>query len=120
MSKKFSQVCVWPGTVIGNDKIKEFVKFMKDEFGVRVKYLEEISTLPDVKDGETVKGTGGRNDIFFSVHNDDISKFAVPRLRAGIRWIEDVLASVNGGLTEDGKPTIYPERVLEYKTWENN
>lgn len=110
-TKQFTQVCVWPGTVVGDaKKQKEFVTFMKTNFGVRVKYLEEIVTGPDFRKGLPVKDTGGRNDLFFSVHSADISKFAVPRLQVGIRWIEDVLAN------ETGK-SIYPEHVSKYKTW---
>ena len=106
----FSQVCVWPGTVAGADKIDEFEKFIAEEFdGVRVQYLEEIETYPSVKNGKIVEGTGGRSDLFFAVHSDDIGKFAVPRLEVGIRWIEDVYGNGGGDL--------YPERVAEYKTW---
>jgi len=101
----FSQVCVWPATIVGEDKISEFEEFMKSEFNARVKYLEEIKTLPG--DG----GEGGRNDVFFSVHKDDIGHFSIPRLQYGIRWIEDVLAPGNYN------DPIYPERVKEYISW---
>jgi hypothetical protein len=108
----FSQVCVWPGTTVGKDKIEEFEHFMLDQFGVRVKYIEEITTAPDQdKDGNPIEGTGGRNDLFFYVHDDDIGKFAVPRLAVGIRWIEDVLAPGNY------RSKIYPKRVFKYKIW---
>ena len=107
MKKEFNQLCVWPGTVVGdNKKVQEdFVKFFKDELGVTVKYETEVKTLPD----ET--GPGGRNDLFFYIADDDISKFAVPRLSMGVRWWEDVLG--NGG----GK--LYPTEILEKykKTW---
>lgn len=105
--EQFSQVCIWPATIVGEDKIEEFEKFMLDNFGTRVQYLEEIETFPD----KGVKESGGRNDVFFAVHNDDIGKFAVPRLSAGIRWIEDVLDKGNY------RNRIYPERVFKYKTW---
>ena len=107
MKGKFNQLCVWPGTVVGDSKKvqKDFVKFFKDELGVTVKYETEVKTLPD----ET--GPGGRNDLFFYIADDDIMKFAVPILSMGIRWYEDVLG--NGG----GK--LYPTEVLEKyeKTW---
>ena len=107
MKKEFNQLCVWPGTVVGDSKKvqEDFVKFFKDELGVTVKYETEVKTLPD----ET--GPGGRNDLFFYIADDDIGKFAVPRLQMGIRWYEDVLG--NGG----GK--LYPTEVLEKyeKTW---
>ena len=110
MKKEFNQLCVWPGTVVGDSKKvqEDFVKFFKDELGVTVQYETEVKTLPDTP-GCTE--TGGRNDVFFYIVDDDIGKFAVPRLSMGIRWYEDVLS--NGG----GK--LYPTEVLEKyeKTW---
>ena len=111
--KPYSQVLVWSGTVIGDTPVKEFNKFFKDEFGVRVNFIEEIVTSPDLDEkGFPIEGTGGRHDVFFSIHEDDIPKFAVSRfkLHSHPRWIEDVYA--NGG----GK--LYPEDVQNYKTWE--
>ena len=107
MKKEFNQLCVWPGTVVGdNKKVQEdFVKFFKDELGVTVKYETEVKTLPDES------GPGGRNDLFFYIADDDIMKFAVPRLSMGIKWWEDVLG--NGG------SKLYPTEILEKyeKTW---
>ena len=110
---KFTQVCVWPGTVCGLDRIDEFVKFMADEFnGTRVQYLREILTNPDTNSkGLIVKGTGGRNDLFFAVHSKDLGKFAVPRLIYGIRWIEDVYGN--------GQGHLYPEDVKSYCSWKD-
>ena len=110
IKKEFNQLCVLEGTVVGNSKKvqEDFVKFFKDEMGVTVKYETEVKTLPD-EPGCTL--TGGRNDLFFYIADNDISKFAVPRLRMGIRWWEDVLGNGNGKL--------YPEKILEKypKTW---
>lgn len=103
-----SQVCVWPGCVVGADDVDNFVAWIKDEFGVRVQYLEEVETLPNDD------GPGGRNDLFFAVHEDDVGKFAVKRLAYGIRWIEDVMSEVNNG---DKPCELYPERIGEYRTW---
>jgi len=100
----FKQVCVWPGCLVGAEKIDEFVSFMKESFNVRVQYLEEIVTLPG-------DGGEGRNDLFFAVNQEDICNFAVERLDAGIRWVEDVLAPCNY------HDPIYPEYVFEYKSW---
>lgn len=101
---RFSQVCVWPGIIVG-DKSSEFVNDMRKFFGVRVVYLEEITTLPG--NG----GPGNRNDLFFGVHTDDINKFAIPRLEIGIRWVEDAISQMNGGCE------IYPLRVQDYRSW---
>lgn len=107
----FTQVCVWPGTIVENtpESIQEFVTGMSDMFNVRVQFLECIYTYPDYNYGIPVPGTGGRCDLFFSIHNDDVMSFAVPRLQYGIRWIEDVLGNGHGNL--------YPPRVTQYASW---
>lgn len=103
LQEGFTQVCVWPATIVGKAKKKraEFVEWIAKEFGVRVQYLEEIKTARDES------GPGGRNDLFY---NEDVGKFAVPRLAYGIRWIEDVFGNHQGHL--------YPARVAEYKSWD--
>ena len=105
--ENFNQLCVWEGTVVGKDQVSDFEKWIQDEFGVRAKYREEVLTLPTPNE----KGTGGRNDLFFHVHDEDIQKFAVPRLMVGIRWWEDVLGNGNG--------VLYPQEILDKypKTW---
>ncbi len=108
----FSQVCVWPGTVLDGSTVEEFVEFFAGE-GWRIQYLEEIATAPDMANGEPVDGTGGRIDQFFAIHEGDVGKFSVPRLAMGIRWLEDVMGSANG---YDSNP-LYPERVSEYLSW---
>ena len=110
LKKDFSQVCVWPGTIVGKQMVADFEKFFKDEMGVRVQYLEEIYTKPDSNFGIEVEGTGGRCDCFFAVHTDDIASFAVPRLGMGIRWLEDMYNNGHGHL--------YPARVVEYMCWD--
>lgn len=101
----FTQVCVWPDTTLGEYTVPQFVAWMKKEFGVAVQFLEIITTFPDTdSSGRLVEGTGGRSDLFFAVKTEGIGKFAVPRLQAGIRWIEDVLATCNYD------SPIYPER----------
>ena len=108
----FKQVCVIEGLIIGRDKIEEFENSIQDNFGTKAQYLEEISTFPNTdSNGNVVSGTGGRNDVFFAIHNDDIGKFSVPRLQYRIRWIEDVLAKCNYS------SRIYPERVFKYWCW---
>ena len=111
LKEGFSQVCIWPGCIVGTDKENEFVEFMLENFKSKVQYLEEIKTYPDTERGNPVEETGDRNDLIFAVHNEDIGKFAVPRLTMGIRWIEDVLADCNY------KSRIYPERVFDYCSW---
>ncbi len=100
----FSQVCVWPGTEMGDQSPKNFEDFIMAQFGVRAQFLECVITGP----GQG--GEGGRSDLMFAIHEDDINKFAVARLSWGIRWIEDVYG--NGG------GVLYPDRIAEYKCWE--
>jgi len=117
--KPFVQVCVWEGTLVATEgkettpeKIEEFEAFFVERFGTRVQYIAEIKTGPNIDGhGNPVKGTGGRNDVFFSVHEEDVGKFAVPRLTVGIRWIEDVLARDNY------RHPIYPDGVFALCSW---
>ena len=107
IKNQFNQLCVWPGTVVGDSKKvqEDFVKFFKDELGVTVKYETEVKTLAD----ET--GPGGRNDLFFYISDDDVMKFAIPRLQMGIRWWEDCFLN--------GDEMFFTDEFLEKypKTW---
>jgi hypothetical protein len=92
MENKFTQLCVWPGTVLGNNTVHELENFFLEEMNTRIKYHTEVQTQPDLdQNGNPIPETGGRNDLFFYVHSDDIGHFAVPRLKMGIRWWEDVI-----------------------------
>ena len=108
MENQFNQLCVLQGTIMPEGGAKELEAFFKNEMGVTVKFETEVKTLPDTPE---CTETGGRNDLFFYIADDDIMKFAIPRLNMGIRWYEDVLS--NGG------GDIYPTEVLEKykKTW---
>ena len=111
--ENYNQVCIWEGTIVVDEKTcsKDFEDFILKEFGARIQYLEEIVTGPDIINGEPDPETGRRNDVFFAVHNDDVGKFAIRRLKIGIRWIEDVLAECNY------RSPIYPKRVFDYCIW---
>ena len=88
----YNQLCVWQGTLLGDSTPKDLENFFMSEMEVRVKYHTEVETLPDLNSsGAPVPETGGRSDLFFYVHEEDVSKFAVPRLQMGIRWWEDVI-----------------------------
>jgi len=114
LKENFKQVCVWPGCVVNDDAKDGFEEILLEKMGVRTQFLEMIKTLPDVQDRkEENPETGGRSDTFFAVHEEDVGKFAVPRLSLGIRWIEDATSEANGYPSNP----IYPPRVLKYKTW---
>lgn len=110
--KEFTQLCVLHGVVLGEASPIEFEKFMEKNFSCRFKFAAEVKTNPDLDEhGNPVPDTGGRTDILFYVHSEDVSRFAVPRLSAGIRWWEDVLG--NGGAY------LYSSEVLDkyQPTW---
>lgn len=92
---KFNQIVVWRGTIVGNDKVKDFEKLMKTE-GFRVKYIKEIKTY------------SGRNDILFYIHDEDISKFAVRRFKWDMSWLEDAL---------NNSPNIYSDEIHKMRKW---
>ena len=105
-AKDHHQVCVWPGTEMPENEIQDMEEWFKSCFDVRVKFLECIITNPNSN------GPGGRSDLLFTIHKDDVLKFAAPRLEHGIRWLEDVVSSANGGYS------LYPVRVHDYKCWD--
>lgn len=109
----YNQLCVWPGTVLGDSPVSDLEDFFLNEMGVRIKYHTEVTTLPDLDPaGYPVPDTGGRNDLLFYVHDEDVMKFAVPRLQMGIRWWEDVIKYNNNS-------HLYTQEFLEANppTW---
>ena len=113
LNEGFKQVCVWPGTIVEPGDEENFVQLIKEIFDTQVQYLEQIKTKPDLDtDGLPIEDSGGRNDLFFAVHQDDVGKFAVPRLAYGIRWIEDAMAEHNH------TKHLYPERIKGYMCWD--
>lgn len=90
--ENYTQLCVWPGVTLGDNTPEELEQFFLDEMNTRVKFHTVIPTLPDVDEsGNYVPNTGGRTDLFFYVHSEDVGNFAIPRLKMGIRWWEDVV-----------------------------
>ena len=89
--KNFQQLCVMEGTTIDDVTTKQFEAQFFERMGVRIKFETEVKTLPDLdRAGKSVPGTGGRNDLIFFVHNEDVPKLALIRFHMGIRWWEDV------------------------------
>lgn len=90
--ENYKQLCVWPGTILGESTPQDLENFFLTEMKTRIKFHAEVQTLPDLDEsGNPIANTGGRNDLFFYVHSDDTAAFAVPRLQMGIRWWEDVV-----------------------------
>ena len=110
-SDNYAQVCVWQAMIVEEDDRHDFQEYFLQK-GFRVILLESVTTGPDRDENGNVDfETGGRVDTLFAIHNDDVIKFAIPRLEMGIRWIEDVLDN-----EEEGR-SIYPNRVTEYRSW---
>jgi hypothetical protein len=94
--ENYTQLCVWPGTVLDDHTPEDLEGFFLKEMKTRIKYHTQVETLPDLdENGKAIPDTGGRNDLFFYVHTDDIANFAIPRLQMGIRWWEDVVGYNN-------------------------
>lgn len=92
----YTQLCVWRGCIVGKEKIKEFEESMGKEIGdSRIRYEREYLTLS----GQG--GEGGRNDLLFWVHNDDIGKFTIPRIQFGISWWEDHVTNNRSVIPKD-------------------
>lgn len=90
----YTQLCVWPAVIVQPEEIEQFTKWMQRNMKSRIKYVGQVKTLPTLtKAGAVIPDTGGRNDLFFYVHDDDVKHFAVLRLMAGIQWWEDVLSN---------------------------
>jgi len=108
MEKKFNQLCVWPGTLLEENQIPDFVNFFKEEMGVRVEYKTTLITKPDLdENGNEEPETGGRHDVFFYIHDEDIPLFAVPRLSLGVRWWEDVISY------NENSSHLYPQEFIQ-------
>jgi len=106
---EYQQVCVWPGMSVSKEDRHEFQEHFLAQ-GFRLILMETIITGPDRdENGNVDPETGGRIDTIFSVHNDDVMKFAITRIDMGIKWIEDVLDNEKEGCS------IYPDRVKEYR-----
>ncbi|MDD4779210.1 MAG: hypothetical protein PHT02_01210 [Tissierellia bacterium] len=102
MDNNFKQLCVWQGFALGNHSIADFEEHMKNTFDVKIKFAEEVET----NGSEARNEEGGRHDLLFYIHDEDISKFAVKRLAYGIRWWEDVVLYNDGAY-------LYNQEILD-------
>lgn len=106
MSNPFSQVVVWPHTLLGDDNTEaDFQQFITEEFDARIKLIGEHRINKD------------RTDLLFYIHSEDIPKFAVARLSWGMRWLEDVMANDGSYTPPEGiAPTWNEDAILEAKS----
>jgi len=102
---EYSQVCIWPATILKEEEHDDFKQFMKEKLGTRAEVLESIECISS-------NDIPPRTDLFFCIHKDDIPNFAIKKFGYGMRYIEDAISETNGG------NTLYPERVRDYCTWD--
>ena len=82
---------LWPGAVVRDSDLNGIHAFFQKEFDIQITPVGCVETLPDSDEhGESIEGTGGRVDFFFFVNAKDMSKFAIPRFKFGMRWWEDI------------------------------
>jgi len=114
-SAPFSQAAMWPGTTCPAGEESTFVDFIAEQFnGARAQFIGLFLTKPDIDgDGCPVPDTGGRSDLVFAIHEDDMGKFAVQRLQFGMRWVDDVLANE----VDRGDVSIYVREIHDLKSW---
>ena len=111
----YQTLVVWKNTIVGAKFALEFAKdFLKR--GFRVVYAEEYRTLPDIEDGIKVQGTGGRNDLLFYVHAEDIEEFSVWLLQwcGEMSWFEDVMR-YDGHTVPNRIVGLYTSSTVDYR-----
>lgn len=107
----FTQVCVWPGTTLGEGGSGEIVEWFKDEFDIEIQFLEVILTNQDRNQyGDPIPNTGGRSDVLFAVKDGQANRFAPIKMHIAARWFDDVDYNNQGHL--------YPERCTGYYSWD--
>lgn len=114
LPENFTQVYVADGLILNNEtEIQEFEELLKEKFDVRAKYLEQLKTFPDIDSiGCPIEGTGDRNDVFFTIHDEDVLKFKLPKFKMGASYLEDILV-----YCETTCKYLYPKRVEDYCSW---
>lgn len=105
------------GTLTDGLSPRDFEQLFLDEVGIHIKYETEVATNPDLdEDGYPVPETGGRNDVFFYVADEDVKKLAYHplHLHGKVRWWEDVVYYNDNAY-------LYPDEFLDKypNTWIN-
>lgn len=110
----FEQAVLWPGVTGAAEDPEGLVAYLEEQFPTcRFKFIGQYLTLPNRIDGVDVPGSGGRSDVVFAIHQDDIGKFAVPRFEYGMRWVDDVILNEKF----KGEETIYCEEIHALMSW---
>ena len=101
-------VCVWPGTLVGQEDVEVFNSTMSEQLGVKITYLEEVVTNPNP--GETLEESGGRNDVFFEMDEDDLDEVTLPFMMMDIFPIMNVDEELMNKMNET---KLYPQEVID-------
>ena len=101
-------VCVWPGTLVGQEDVEVFNSTMSEQLGVKITYLEEIKTNPNP--GETLEESGGRNDVFFEMDEDDLDEVTLPFMMMDIFPIMNIDEELMNKMNET---KLYPQEVID-------
>jgi hypothetical protein len=108
----YNDIFVWTAVIMDNDeRINEFEALMNNTYKIRVKFLEQIITQPGINHLHQ-KHNGGRQDMIFSVHEDDI-----PALKNFIHIMERIdnellIMEWNLYCTYSGQ-YMYPQHILD-------
>ena len=106
----YRRVYAWKNCII-DESI--FPKVMLKHFGIRAKFLDYAITNPTVDHlGKIVEGSGGRKDVLFVVHTNDIARFEIPRRDALIHTLDEMLST-------EFRFLIYPEEIYKYSSIDN-
>ncbi len=96
MNKEQLQLCVLRGVT---DKLADLERLLPETFpNTRISVLDSYYTLAG--NG----GDGGRRDVLFGIHPEDVNPFAIQRLEFGISWWEDAL---------DNESSLIPSAVKD-------
>ena len=118
--KGYEVLAVWPSMVAQTDDADAIQEYFSN-MGCKnpVKIIGCVQTLPDYGDRHLDEPlTGGRVDLCFYFHNEDIYRVAVRRLTVGIRWWEDVVGNDVKHAQDEGVDyetySIYPK---DFRDW---
>lgn len=95
----FTQLCVWENCILKPEEVADFVDFVRTQCQTRVRVVGCVETLPGAG------GPGGRVDLLFYAHSEDITKLAARKFVLRMRWWEDVLENLGP------HKTIYPQEL---------
>lgn len=97
---EFTQLCIMPNAVLGNNTPQQFEEWFKSK-GFTVKFAEEVELLPKSK-----RTKERQHDILFYIASEDIIRFSIQKIMWGFRWWEDVVRY-------NDHDSRYPKEVLD-------